>query len=228
VKQKYLGKEVRCPSCQQLVSMKPGMMLTSNGSPLSVAKPELVNKQAKPKAPPPKRPPEPTIRVNRIPPPPQVGAPKDTDDQQPMKPQLIEDDTFVVDEPSAARRAATVSPMTVHDGDSEFEVVDTQFNMELKESGIDSVKAKPPMKKNARQATSPPPVQTPPPKPNVPSGLHKLSGSEMMKVNLAALQPVSMAQFHCINGHLLEVDVKYRGMQVQCPMCKVIFPMPTA
>ena len=91
VKQKYLGKEIRCPSCQQLVSMKPGMMLTSNGVMLSIAKPDAFKKQPKPKqempaSPPvkkealPRMPLAPTIRSQRIPPPPSVGQQNDTDD----------------------------------------------------------------------------------------------------------------------------------------------------
>lgn len=240
VKRKYLGKEIRCPSCQQLVSMKPGMMLTSNGVTLSVANPKAFNKQSKPKQEPTpiKQPTTPTVRIKgpsptkRIPPPPTVGPENDTDDQKPVAPELIEDDTFVVNEKAIAPKATTVAAVTVPDDDFEFEVVDTQFNMELKESGIDPVPTKPTRKKVTIKAPPAPPVQTPPPVRNaVPTGLHSLSGSEMMQVNNAAIdanQPPIMTQFSCPQGHLLEVETKYQGMQIQCPMCKVIFEMPIA
>ncbi len=241
VKQKYLGKEIRCPSCQQLVSMKPGMMLTSNGTPLSVAKPDAFKKQGKPtqnapaSADPkstPKRTSADSIRSSRIPPPPSVGNQNDTDDETPKAPAIVDDndDHFSYDAPPpSAPKAATISSATVPDDDFEFEVVDTQFNMELKESGIESIRAKPPLKKLPKPAPSAPPVQVPPALPAVPTGLHNLSGSEMMKVNHAAREvsePSAMTQFNCPNGHLLEVESKYQGMQIQCPMCQVIFAMP--
>jgi len=240
VKRKYLGKEIRCPSCQQLVSMKPGQMLTSNGMTLSVAKPDAFKKQSKPKQepPPPKQPIPPKTQVKsipptkRIPPPPSVTPENDTDDQKPMAPDLVEDDTFVVDDAAVAPKATTVAAATVPDDDFEFEVVDTQFNMELKESGIDPNSTKPSKKKARLKAPPAPPVQAPPPAQKaVPTGLHSLSGSEMMQVNNAAREtnePPAMTQFNCPNGHLLEVESKYGGMQIQCPMCKVIFAMPPA
>ncbi|MFT3880850.1 MAG: hypothetical protein QM703_14460 [Gemmatales bacterium] len=239
VKQKYLGKEIRCPSCQQLVSMKPGMMLNSDGVMLSVAKPEVFNKQVKPKqeVPAPKKKIAPTIRTKsipptkRIPPPPSVGQQNDTDDEQPKAPDLVEDDTFEVDDQVAASNAVSIAPVTVPDDDFEFEVVDTQFNMELKESGIDAKKSQRAKKKVTLKSPPAPPVQSSPVKKNMPTGLHSLSGSEMMQVNSAALdagEPVTMTQFNCPNGHLLEVDSKCQGMQIQCPMCKVIFAMPFA
>lgn len=241
VKQKYLGKEIRCPSCQQLVSMKPGMMLTSNGTPLSVAKPDAFKKQSKltPNAPAstdsksaPKRFNADSIRTKRIPPPPHANNQGDTDDETPIAPDLVDDndDHFSYDAPPpSAPRAATISPATVPDDDYEFEVVDTQFNMELKESGIESNRAKPSIKKTPKPATPAPPVQEPHALSDVPTGLHSLSGSEMMKVNHAAREvsePSAMAQFNCPNGHLLEVESKYQGMQIQCPTCLVIFAMP--
>ncbi|HQR08431.1 MAG TPA: hypothetical protein PLN21_16500 [Gemmatales bacterium] len=240
VKRKYLGKEIRCPSCQQLVSMKPGMMLTSNGMTLSVAKPDAFKKQTKAKQepPPPKQQLTPTIRIKsvpptkRIPPPPNAGQENDTDDQKPMAPELVENDSFLVDDAAIAPKATTVGAVTVPDDDFEFEVVDTQFNMELKESGIDPIHSKPSKKKVTLKAPPAPSVQAPPAAKNAaPTGLHSLSGSEMMQVNNAAREsrePLSMTQFNCPNGHLLEVESKYQGMQVQCPMCKVIFEMSAA
>ncbi len=231
VKRKYLGKEIRCPSCQQLVSMKPGMMLTSNGTTLSVARPDAFKKEVK-KEPPHPKPLDPTIRAKgipntkRIPPPPNVGPNNDTDDQKPITPEMVEDDTFVVDEAAIAPKATSVSTATVPDDDFEFEVVDTQFNMELKESGIDPTPAKPVKKK----APPSPPVQAvPPARKAVPTGLHSLSGSEMIQVNNAALgagEPPALKQFNCPNGHLLEVESRYKAMQIQCPICKLIFAMP--
>lgn len=239
VKRKYLGKEIRCPSCQQLVSMKPGMMLTSNGVTLSVAKPEAFKKEAKSKKdlPAPKPPIATTVRdksippTKRIPPPPSIGQDNDTDDQKPMAPELVEDDTFVVDEAAIAPKATTVASVTVPDEDFEFEVVDTQFNMELKASGIDPISSKPSKKKVTLKAPPAFTVQSAAPALKaVPTGLHSLSGSEMMQVNNAAKGASAvptMKQFDCPNGHLLEVESTYQGMQIQCPMCKVIFAMPS-
>jgi len=161
-----------------------------------------------------------------------VNTQGDTDDERPVAPQLIDDDHFSTDEPPpSAPKAATISPATVPDEDFEFEVVDTQFNMELKESGIESTRAKPPVKKAPKPAPPAPPVQAPPAPPEVPTGLHSLSGSEMMKVNYATSQvsePAAMMQFNCPHGHLLEVETQYQGMQIQCPLCQVIFTMPNA
>lgn len=72
---------------------------------------------------------------------------------------------------------------------------------------------------------APPPSAT-----NVlPTGLHSLSASEMMKVNHAARkisEPATLTLFNCPNGHLLEIESTYEGMQIHCPVCQAIFDMP--
>ena len=92
-------------------------------------------------------------RSSRIPPPPRIGNQNDTDDETPKAPAIVDDNDehFSYDAPPpSAPKAATISSATVPDDDFEFEVVDTQFNMELKESGIESTRAKPPIKKNTK------------------------------------------------------------------------------
>lgn len=241
VKQKYLGKEIRCPSCQQLVSMKPEQLLTSNGISLGMAKPDAFKKQTKPRQDAPikrsakrkfrEEPSTPSsVPTKRIPPPPNADKEDDTDDKAPKAPDLAEDEHLEVDDHAIFPKTKSSAAATVPDDDFEFEVVDTQFNMELKKSGIEPTPMKPEQKRVTTKVLPPvPPIQSPPAKPPVPTGLHSLSGSEMMQVNNAALEaggPPAMSQFNCPNGHFLEVESKYQGMQIQCPMCKVIFTMP--
>lgn len=240
VKQKYLGKEIRCPSCQSLVSMKPAMLLTSSGQPLGDTMPQAFKKgkSARKSKPLPKLPaPPPTPHSSRIPAPPPLIIANDTDDDFPRKPYLVdEDETF---DPTPLPSVALVSSPTVHDEDFEFEVVDTQFNLELVESGIKADKA--PKREPKRKQSVAPPVQKIPdtqkvpqqpmrdvleqPAHQAPTGLQSLSGSEMMKVQGASSASThgNTVQFNCPQGHLLELDVQYRGAQIQCPTCQLVF-----
>lgn len=247
VKQKYLGKEIRCPSCQELVSMKATMLLNSDGQTLGGAKPELFKKKAKtaensgakptkqkkpaPAASPSKSGPIPSSRI----PPPPSNAADDTDDQLPKSPQA-EDEEEVIDLPR--RPVTTNTPVTIHDEDFEFEIVDTQFNMEVQGLGISKKGPVPPAPSEAIGSTGSIPEPPPPRRhkavgaaandPNLPTGLHNLSGSEMLKAQVASLieDPAALVQFHCPNGHLLEVEARHRGAQIQCPMCNVVFMLP--
>lgn len=279
VKQKYLGKEVRCPSCQQLVSMKASHLLTADGSTLGQAKPELFKKKAAPpparKAPPP--PPvqvgstEPTVKYNqitvhkpaeRIPRPPAVLTGESNDDPAPLIAEVVKEPTLELQplpvEPPQPP-PALLTAATVHEDEFEFEVVDTQFHMELEKSGMEAPKAAPIIKKSrsgrltgpGSGRIAPPPVREEPPEALVlpppaelvdddvvpapppvqkraPTGLHNLSGSEMMQVQIAALQQEELAtlQFTCPNGHALEVEARFRGMHIQCPVCKKVFQLP--
>lgn len=255
VKQKYLGKEVRCPSCQMLVSMKAQNLLTSDGTTLAVAQPGAFHRQPpaikpEPPAKKPTRAPAPTaknksltprIPSSRIPPPPKANDGSGTDDPPALAPELVEEDGS---HPQPAVKAS-MSAATISDNDFEFEVVDTQFHMELEASGMEAPKAAPVKKAPRPNKPEPPqqlplvrrplPVSLPPPPPakapssHHPTGLHSLSGSEIIQIKGAALhqqQPAPVAtQFECPHGHLLEVEEQYRGMQIQCPICKVIFEL---
>ena len=271
VKQKYLGKEIRCPSCQELVSMKPRNLLNSEGKRLGEANPEAFKKKKKQaggaasskkkkSTPPPPvqvRISEPTTLSARIPPPPQIPVDDDSGYSQPRQPHVVEEDTEL-----SSRAAQTISGVTVPDEDFEFEVVDTQFNIEIKEMGLDlpgpasggktkqteakekQSDKKPPPPSVAPMMEPPPVRRQPPPAPaasgmekpsgDVLTGLSSLSESEMMKVHHAALDaaetrqpdPQKMVQFNCPQGHLLEVESKHRGSQIQCPTCQSIFTLP--
>lgn len=256
VKQKYLGKEVRCPSCQELVSMKAKYLLTSDGTRLSVARPEAFKKkststdkvpaqQAKKTGPLASATVKntsltPRFSSSRIPPPPQIDDGSDIKNQSPLPPELVSDDSFDVRQQLAA--ASSPAPASGGEDDFEFEVVDTQFHMELEASGMEAPKA-PPVKKEPRTKRpsshlEPPPVRrapptslSPPPPAQLaqPTGLHSLSTSEMMKVQSAALDEAIgavKAQFECPQGHLLEVEEQYRGMHIQCPLCNIVFELP--
>lgn len=136
------------------------------------------------------------------------------------------------------------SPATLMEEDQEFEVVDTQFHMELQESGVEVEKAPPVVKKSSSGRIAPPPprrILPPPmaeldddespapkfPQSQAPTGLQNLNTSEMMKVQLASLSDpeTHIIQVSCPRGHLLEVEEQHRGMHIQCPLCKQIFEM---
>jgi hypothetical protein len=290
VKQKYLGKEVRCPSCQQLVSMKPHKVLTSDGSTLGQAKPELFKKKAPPAAvpvpkkllspPPPVQQPKagiptakntrltPSMASERIPPPPAIMTGESTNDP-PLMAELVQEPIFELDALPIAQPIAQ-SPLTIPDDDFEFEIVDTQFHMELEKEGVEAPRAAPVVKKSRSGRLTgdgsgriapppsklepkddmlpppaelveedeeptplvPPPVQRRPavPGPPAPTGLHNLSGTEMLQVHKATLQEEELGtvQFNCPNGHTLEVEARFRGAHIQCPVCKIVFQLPEA
>ncbi|HMP16595.1 MAG TPA: hypothetical protein PKD72_06215 [Gemmatales bacterium] len=182
------------------------------------------------------------LASQRIPPPPKGTNPLEDSAQEdtptpPLMAEIVEETfelsglTPVVDD--------IPSPAQLLEEDQEFEVVDTQFHMELQESGVEVEKA-PPVIKKSRSGRIPPPPELQDSEPEEemgsisgssseqpPTGLHSLNTSEMIKVQHAALSdPESPTiQVTCPQGHLLEVEKQFRGLQIQCPLCKQIFKL---
>ena len=181
----------------------------------------------------------------RIPPPPSqvVNASGDSshDAPPPLMAEMVEETFELMALPAPIN---VPGPATLIEEDQEFEVVDTQFHMELQESGVDVEKAPPIVKKSSSGRIAPPPprqIMPPPmaeldddevpapkfPQSQAPTGLQNLNTSEMMKVQLASLSDpeTHIVQVSCPRGHLLEVESQHRGMQIQCPLCMQIFEM---
>lgn len=185
----------------------------------------------------------------RIPPPPAHVVEGLGDSSRDVPPPLMAEIVEETFELSALPVPSTSVPSdpTVIEEDQEFEVVDTQFHLELQESGVDVEKAPPLIKKSSSGRIAPPPPRqlVPPPMaeldddqdlppdpshlpPRAPTGLQNLSASEMMKVQKASLSDpeTHIIQVTCPSGHLLQVEKQHRGMHIQCPLCKIIFELP--
>lgn len=187
----------------------------------------------------------------------------------PLMAELVKEPTLELEALPIAQPIAE-SPLTIPEADFEFEIVDTQFHLELEKEGVEAPRAAPVVKKSRSGRLTgagsgriapppskvepvddmlpppaelvdedeeptplvPPPVQRQPAVAGLraPTGLHNLSGTEMMQVQMAALQQEELAtlQFNCPNGHVLEVEARYRGAHIQCPVCKKVFQLPEA
>jgi len=223
VKQKYLGKEVTCPSCQETVSMQVDRLLTHTGARLGTAAPDLVAKykqglkeqQAKRKkgtnepAGPAPAPATLGTPSGRLPAPPTAVAPPTTEMSpeeltRPLPPHLASHE-FELTAPPPLPPSAPVENF-------ELDIIDTQFRIDM---------------------THPPAA---PPRPQLEPGgaggrIPRPPVAEPREDGTVELKPVEVpptgaagGEVHvkCPKGHMLIVAREHLGQKVQCPLCQAV------